>query len=144
MGNQPNLILVAVGVFVAHVTLPVIGACGQAVWQAAVPAELQGRVFAIRQAIERAAIPVAYVLAGPLLYGVFRPSLAPGGAASGVTGLLGARADGGIALMFVIMGLIQIVVAVAAIGAWQRRPAWGRQTPAAWATVTDASPGINS
>ena len=144
MGIRPNLILVAGGVFVAHVTLPVIGACGQAIWQAAVPAELQGRVFAIRQAIERAAIPVAYVLAGPLLYGIFRPALAPGGAASGVAGLLGARPDGGIALMFVLMGLIQIVVAVAAIGASQRRPARGRQAPAAWATAPAASPGINS
>jgi len=109
-------------------------------------AEGQGETMtlALHQAIERAAIPVAYVLAGPLLYGIFRPALAPGGAASGVAGLLGARPDGGIALMFVLMGLIQIVVAVAAIGASQRRPARGRQAPAAWATAPDASPGINS
>ena len=144
MGIRANLILVAGSVFVAHVTLPVIGACGQAIWQAAVPAELQGRVFAIRQAIERAAIPVAYVLAGPLLYGIFRPALAPGGAASGLSALLGARADAGIASMFVVMGLLQIVVAVAAICAWQRRLARGRPTRSAWAAAPGGSPGINS
>lgn len=137
IGVRPNLILVACGVFVAHVTLPVIGACGQAIWQAAVPAELQGRVFAICQAIERAALPVAYVLAGPLLYGIFKPALAPGGPASGVNGLLGARDAGAIAVMFVLMGLLQIAVALAAIAAWQSRHIRGRQAQSARATILD-------
>ena len=122
MGIQPNLILVAGGAFVAHVTLPVIGGCGQAIWQAAVPAELQGRVFAIRQAIERAVIPIAYVLAGPLADGVFRPALASGGPASGLGAFLGARDAGGIALMFVALGLLQIAVAAVTVSAWRTRP----------------------
>jgi MFS family permease len=121
MGIQPNLILVAGGAFIAHVTLPVIGGCGQAIWQVSVPAELQGRVFAIRQAIERAAIPVAYVLAGPLADGIFKPALASGGPATGLGTLLGTRNAAGIALMFVAMGLIQIVVAATAIRVWRRR-----------------------
>jgi hypothetical protein len=127
IGARPNLALVCGGVFVAHMTLPVIGGCGQAIWQAAVPAEMQGRVFAIRQAIERAVLPLAYVLAGPLLNGVFRPATAPGGAVSGLGAVLGSRGgsgDGlGIALMFVVMGLAQIAVATAAVSAWRRRGA---------------------
>jgi hypothetical protein len=43
-----------------------------------------------------------------------------------------------------VMGLLQIVVAVGAIVAWQRRLPRGRQTRAAWATATDAGPTINS
>jgi hypothetical protein len=121
MGIAPNLVLVAGGVFVAHVTLPVIGGCGQAIWQAEVPAELQGRVFAIRQAIERAVIPAAYVLAGPLAYGVFRPALASGGPASGLGGFLGTRDAPWIALMFVAMGLAQIAMAAFAVGASRTR-----------------------
>jgi DHA3 family macrolide efflux protein-like MFS transporter len=120
IGIQPNLALVAAGVFVAHAVLPVIGGCGQAIWQSAVPAELQGRVFAVRQAIERAAIPLAYVLAGPLADGVFRPALASGGAAAGLAAILGARDGRGIALMFVLMGLLQIGVAAIAVSAWRR------------------------
>ena len=123
MGIAPNVILVAGGAFVAHVTLPVIGGCGQAIWQAAVPAELQGRVFAIRQAIERAVIPLAYLLAGPLADGVFKPALASGGPASGLGAFLGSRGAPEIGLMFVAMGLLQIAAAATAVGAWRRRPA---------------------
>jgi MFS family permease len=121
MGARPSLVLVAVGVFVAHMTLPVIGGCGQAIWQAAVPAELQGRVFAIRQAVERAAVPIAFVLAGPLADGVFKPAMAAGGGVSGVGSLLGPGNGRGIALMFVLMGLAQIAVATAAWSLWRRR-----------------------
>jgi len=121
MGIQPNLVLVACGAFVAHVTLPVIGGCGQAIWQSSVPVDLQGRVFAIRQAVERAVIPLAYVLAGPLADGIFKPALASGGAASGLGAFLGTRDPAGIALMFVVMGLLQIVAAAIAIRVWHRR-----------------------
>jgi MFS transporter, DHA3 family, macrolide efflux protein len=120
MGAQPSLILVAAGVFVAHLTLPVIAGCGQAIWQAEVPADMQGRVFAIRQAVERAVIPVAYVVAGPLVDGFFRPALAPGGPASGLASFLGAR-DGGIASIFVLMGVLQIAMAVVAMRSWRMR-----------------------
>jgi MFS transporter, DHA3 family, macrolide efflux protein len=120
IGIRPNLALVAAGVFVAHMTLPVIGGCGQAIWQAAVPPELQGRVFALRQAIERAVLPLAYLLAGPLADGVFRPALASGGVAGGLAGLLGPGAGRGIGLSFVIMGAIQISVAILAMVAWRR------------------------
>lgn len=129
MGVQPSLVLVAGGAFVAHVTLPVISGCGQAIWQTEVPAELQGRVFAIRQAIERAVIPAAYVLAGPLVVGVFKPALAPGGAASGLGPLLGSRDAPEIASIFVVMGLIQIVMAAAAISIWRSRLGAGARSP---------------
>jgi hypothetical protein len=121
MGIQPDLVLVAGGAFAAHVTLPVIGGCGQAIWQAAVPPELQGRVFAIRQALERAMLPLAYVLAGPLADGIFRPALASDAPASGLGAFLGTRQVPEIALMFVVMGLIQIVVAAVALSVWRRR-----------------------
>jgi len=116
IGVQPNLALVAAGVFAAHLTLPIIEACGQAIWQAAVPAELQGRVFAIRQAIERAVVPLAFVLAGPLADGVFKPALASGGAVAGLGQFLGSGAGRGIGLMFVVMGGAQILVATAVTG----------------------------
>jgi MFS family permease len=120
IGVQPSLLLVGAGVLVAHMTLPVIGGCGQAIWQAQVPPELQGRVFALRQAVERAVVPVAFVLAGPLADGVFRPALAGGGALSGLGPLLGTRADHGIPLMFVLMGLAQIAAAAGAWFLWRR------------------------
>jgi len=139
---QPNAILVAGGVFVAHVTLPVIGGCGQAIWQAAVPAELQGRVFAVRQAVERAVIPVAYVLAGPLAGGVFGPALAAGGPASGLNSLLGGRASGGVAAMFVVMGLIQIGMAAIALSVRRRGSAVDRPDTAAVPGYPVAAPRL--
>jgi DHA3 family macrolide efflux protein-like MFS transporter len=129
IGLQPSLALVGAGVVVAHLTLPVIGGCGQAIWQAEVPARLQGRVFALRQAVERAVLPVAYVVAGPLVEGVLRPLTAGGGPLSGVGRMLGPRAEPAIPLLFVAMGLVQVGTAAAAWSLWRRQRARRRTSP---------------
>jgi len=86
MGLRPELGLVIAGAFAAHVTIPVIFGCTQTIWQRSVPPELQGRVFAARQMIERAMTPLAFAVAGPLADRVFDPALAPGGALAGPLG----------------------------------------------------------
>jgi DHA3 family macrolide efflux protein-like MFS transporter len=109
MGFRPELALVAAGAFAAHVTIPVIFSCNQAIWQQRVPPELQGRVFSTRQAIERAFTPLAFVVAGPLAEHVFNPLMRADGTLAGTLGqVIGVGPVRGIGLVFVVMGLIQI------------------------------------
>jgi MFS family permease len=116
-GLRPWAPMVAAGLFLFNFWLPVMNGCSQAVWQVKVPPELQGRVFAIRRMIATCTAPVCYLVAGPLADGVFAPLLAPGGALAGRLGpLLGGTGPGrGIGLLFVVMGGMCVLVAVAGL-----------------------------
>jgi hypothetical protein len=58
------------------------------------------------------AIPIAYILAGPLADNVFRPLLAEGGplAETIVGELIGVGPSRGIGLLFILIGLLNIIV----------------------------------
>ena len=115
-GLQPSVPLVAAAAFVLLFTVPFVGGCSQAIWQAKVPPGLQGRVFAVRRMVALSSMPAAYFLAGPLADRVFEPMLAPGGALSGSVGaVIGVGEGRGIGLLFVLLGLL--VVAALAIAA---------------------------
>src|SRR5512135_1022330 len=73
IGLRPEVWLVALGATFAHFTIPFSAASNQAIWQAKIPQEIQGRVFAIRQMVSRSITPLAYLLAGPLADRVFEP-----------------------------------------------------------------------
>ena len=47
-------------------SIPIAAACFQSIWQVRVPADLQGRVFAARNMLTDATVPLAFLLAGPL------------------------------------------------------------------------------
>lgn len=47
-------------------SIPIAAACFQTIWQSRVPADLQGRVFATRNMLTDATVPLAFLLAGPL------------------------------------------------------------------------------
>jgi MFS transporter, DHA3 family, macrolide efflux protein len=112
-GLQPSVLLIATGAFLLMFFNAPIATCSQALWQALVPADLQGRVFAARMALAWFSTPVAYVIGGPLADHLFEPSMLPGGALAPVFGgLLGTGPGRGIALMLVGMGLLALVAAV--------------------------------
>lgn len=106
VGLRPSMPVVVAGFFLAMACVPIVNGCAQAIWQRKVPADLQGRVFATRGMVSMAAMPLAYLISGPLADRVFNPLLAEGGAlASSVGGLIGAGPGRGIGLMFVLAGL---------------------------------------
>ena len=75
---------------------------------------VQGRVFAIQQTIARAAAPFAYLLAGPLADGVFKPLLVSDGPLAGSFGrVIGTGPGRGIGLLFVAMGVLKMAVSAA-------------------------------
>lgn len=112
IGLRPLPWMVAVGAFLAHMTIAVVEGSNQAIWQIKVPPEIQGRVFGAEQMITRSTTPLAFLLAGPLADKIFEPMMATDGFLSDKLGLLlGVGVGRGIGLIFVLMGLIKIGVA---------------------------------
>lgn len=70
---------------------------GWSCWQSKVRAELQGRVFAVRRALEQGTIPVGLLLVGPLVDHVFEPAM---------RGRLGATPAPAFGLLTVSAGLV--------------------------------------
>jgi DHA3 family macrolide efflux protein-like MFS transporter len=115
-GVRPNPIPVAIGAFGFFFLFPIVAASSSAIWQAQVPREMQGRVFAVRRMVALGAAPVAYVVTGPLIDYVFRPLLAPGTQlASLAAPLVGTGPGRGIGLLYMLMGLCVVLVTAAAV-----------------------------
>jgi predicted MFS family arabinose efflux permease len=95
----------ALASFLGLFLLPIINGCSQAIWQAKVAPDVQGRVFATRLLIAQISLPIAMLLAGPLADRVFEPGMKPDGGLSSVFGwLIGTGPGAGMALMFLITG----------------------------------------
>ena len=78
MVAYPSPLTVAAGVTVAMACFPLLSAWLQTIWQRRIPVAEQGRVFAFLAAAVTAALPAAYLGAGPLasLVGTPRATLA--------------------------------------------------------------------
>jgi MFS family permease len=102
-GLWPSFALVVGAGFVMFMTLPMMAS------------QLQGRCFAIQQALANAAAPLGYCIAGPLAERVFEPMLRPGGVLAASAGAwIGVGAGRGIGALFVLMGLAMIAAALVA------------------------------
>lgn len=105
----------AVAGFFLAVTGPIINGSNQAIWQAKVAPDVQGRVFAIRRLIAWVSAPVAQLIAGPLADFVMEPAMQEGGALAGTFGwLVGTGNGAGMGLMMVISGVFVSLVAFGA------------------------------
>jgi hypothetical protein len=111
MGIGRGLVIWAIASFVLTFTMPILNGSNQAIWQAKVAPDVQGRVFAARVLIARIATPISTLLAGPLADYVFEPAMREGGALANSFGwLVGNGPGAGMGLMFVIGGLLGTVV----------------------------------
>jgi hypothetical protein len=94
--------------------MPVINGANQAIWQAKVAPDRQGRVFSARRLIAQFPTSFAMTVVGPLADHVFEPAMAPGGAwGARLGGLLGTGPGAGMALMMVIGGVLGAIVGLA-------------------------------
>jgi hypothetical protein len=114
MGLRPSPMLVAIGMFGAYFSLPVIDGCIDVIWQTRTPARIHGRVSASFRLASAIAAPVAYAAAGPLADRVFEPMLAPAGRLAVVLGRgFGSGPGRGTGLIFVLLGLGVMVAVIA-------------------------------
>ncbi len=111
MGVGQTVFIWATASFMGQFIIPILNGSNQAIWQAKVAPDVQGRVFAVRRLIAQITAPVATALAGPLADNVFEPAMQPGGALAPLFGwLVGTGVGAGMALMFVVTGLIGVAV----------------------------------
>jgi hypothetical protein len=104
----------AFGAFMSHFFIPIINGSNQAIWQAKVAPDIQGRVFSVRRLIAQVTAPVATVIAGPLADNVFEPAMQSGGAWSDMFGwLVGTGPGAGMGLMLVLAGAFGATVGLA-------------------------------
>jgi MFS family permease len=116
MGWRESIALLAGVNFVLLIGNPLINGSIQVLLQRKVAPDVQGRVFAAGRMLAMAAIPVAYLLSGPLADEVFRPLLREGGALAGSVGRIIGVGDGrGMGLMFILAGLLTLLGTGAAL-----------------------------
>lgn len=102
-----------VGVLVFSAAIPMLNGSNQAIWQAKVSPDVQGRVFSVRRLIAQITAPVAMALSGPLADFVFEPAMQPGGLLAPVFGpVTGVGAGTGMSVMFLFAGLLSALVGV--------------------------------
>jgi len=113
-GLAPSAVLIGTATFFFAICLPIVGTSSQAIWQRKVATDVQGRVFATRGMIATAAVPLAYLISGPLADYVFNPLLEVNGALAGSVGqIIGTGPGRGIGLLFIVFGLLNILAVIA-------------------------------
>jgi DHA3 family macrolide efflux protein-like MFS transporter len=91
-----------------------VNGLSQSIWQAKVPAGLQGRVFSARRMIAWIVMPIATLLAGPLADNVFEPAMRPGGLLVPVFArVTGAGSGAGMAVMYLLSATAASAVTLA-------------------------------
>ncbi len=104
----------AVAAFIGVFISPIVNGSNQALWQAKVPPDLQGRVFSIRRLIAWFVSPLAMLIAGPLADKVLEPAMRnPQSAlASALSWAIGTGPGRGMALLFIIGGSLTALVGI--------------------------------
>lgn len=111
VGLRPSLGLIAAAGFIGFLVIPMANASSQAIWQAKVDPDVQGRVFAVRRLFAQITGPVAILAVGPLIDRLLEPAMADGGALAGSVGVVIGTGDGrGAGLMMVAIGIGTLLV----------------------------------
>jgi MFS family permease len=106
-GFKPSLPLIATAAFLFMLCFPIISGCSAVIWQRKIAPDVLGRTASLQRMISTAALPFAAILSGPLAEYVFEPLLARGGPLAGSVGqVIGVGPGRGIALMFILLGLL--------------------------------------
>lgn len=115
IGLRPSVLLYGAAGFVFFFTLPVMDGSTQALFQTKVDTAVQGRFFALSTMIATAVKPLASLIAGPMADRVFEPAMAVNGrlANTFIGQLIGTGEGRGIGLLFIVIGLMTILFAVA-------------------------------
>lgn len=110
-----SVILLTAGMAIYMVVMPYAEAAEQTILQRVVPFERQGRVFGFAQSVELAASPLTAFLIGPITQLIFIPFMTTGAGVELIGGWFGTGPDRGIALVFVLTGIIGLCVTALAL-----------------------------
>lgn len=113
---RESIVLMAVGVALYMVFIPVAEAAEQTVLQTVVPFAKQGRVFGFATSVEIAATPVSTFVVGPVAQFWLIPYAASDAGRAQLGWLLGGGETRGIALVFLVAGVLGLALTLAAFG----------------------------
>ena len=95
------------------ISFSIINGSNQAIWQAKVAPDVQGRVFAARRVFAQVTGPLGMALAGPLADWVFEPAMRNGGGLANTLGwLFGTGPGAGMGLLISLTGLAGIAIGI--------------------------------
>jgi DHA3 family multidrug efflux protein-like MFS transporter len=112
---RSSIVMLAVGFYVYMLLVPYAEAAEQTVLQKVVPYERQGRVFGFAQSVEQAASPLTAFLISPIAQFVFIPFMTDGAGARTIGGWFGTGTDRGLALVFMLTGVIGLIATALAL-----------------------------
>ncbi|MGY1739152.1 MULTISPECIES: MFS transporter [unclassified Blastococcus] len=121
-----SILTLTIAMAVFMTVMPFAEAAEQTVLQRVVPYERQGRVFGFAQSVEQAASPLTAFLMAPLTQFVVIPFMTDGAGARAIGDWFGTGPTRGIALVFVVTGLIGVLAVLAAFAS----PAYRRLSAA--------------
>jgi len=122
IGFGQSLYVWATGGFFVSFFIALLNASSGTIWQAKVPPDVQGRVFAVRRMVGALGAPIAMLLAGPLADYVFEPLMATDGPVASALGrLVGSGPGSGMSLMFLLGGGIGLILAIAGLASKRLR-----------------------
>ena len=107
---RSSIVLLAVCMMAFMFVMPYAEASEQTVLQRVVPYHRQGRVFGFAQSIEQAASPLTAFLIAPITQLLVIPWMTDGWGADVLGPWFGTGPDRGIALVFVVAGIIGLLV----------------------------------
>ena len=120
VGLRQSVPLIMVGVFFIGVTFMFMFGLNRVIWQVKAAPEVLGRIFSLRVALGIGAQSLGVLVAGPMAQHVFEPMMMEGGAlATSVGSLIGVGEGRGMALMYIIAGLM--LIALVTVSAMVRR-----------------------
>jgi len=111
---QPSIVLLSVGMIIWVFCMPFIEATEHTIVQKVVPLDRQGRVFGFAQSVEMSASPITAFLIGPIAQFIFIPFMTTGAGVELIGDWFGVGMGRGIALVFMIAGVIGLFVTLLA------------------------------
>jgi DHA3 family multidrug efflux protein-like MFS transporter len=112
---RSSVIPLAIGFFLYLTLVPMAEASEQTIIQRLVPFQEQGRVFGFSQTIETAAAPLTAFLIGPIAEAWVIPFMTDGTGADTIGGWFGAGPERGMALIFIVAGVIGLAITIIAM-----------------------------
>ncbi|GGK10185.1 multidrug resistance protein [Pilimelia anulata] len=127
---RSSIIMLTAGMYVYMLLAPYAEAAEQTILQRVVPYERQGRVFGFAQSVEQSASPLTAFLIAPIADFVIIPFMTDGTGARLIGDWFGTGKDRGLALVFVLTGVLGLIASILALRSRQYRRLRDRYTAA--------------
>lgn len=108
-----NTLLWSVGAVLGWVVIPYMNGNMDVIFRGTIPAEMQGRVYACRNALQFFTIPLGFFLGGVLVDEVFEPFMSVQTADGFLSRIFGTGKGSGASFLFFCIGVAGVAVCVA-------------------------------